>query len=217
MGRPSSINPLDYTGKKFARMTVVEFTEKINGHIMYRCLCDCGTEKIVRLSSLMTGNTVSCGCYSKERRSAISIEANTKHNLSHHPLYHIWANMKDRCANANSTSYSNYGARGITVCSQWIESFENFYNWAISDGNYKDGLSIERVNVNGNYESSNCTFADTYVQSRNRRNSRIITIDGVTRNWIDWCRLYNIPESTVRNRVNRGMTMIEALTKGGCK
>lgn len=212
MGRPAKTNPADFIGKKFGRFTILEFVRRVNGHNILRCVCDCGNEREVRLSSLTTGNTYSCGCYSTERRSAISIEANTKHGLCYHPLYSVWANMKDRCSNSNNIGYQHYGGRGIRVCTEWETSFEDFYEWATSKGKYSKGLSIERLDVDGNYEPSNCTFANLHTQSRNKRASRVITIDGVTKNWIDWCRFYSIPESTVRNRVNRGMSVKDALT-----
>lgn len=121
--------------------------------------------------------------------------------------------MLYRCHTPSCPLYKNYGGRGIYVCDEWRESFENFYNWAVSEGGYVDGLTIERINVDEGYYPSNCTFADRHAQSRNKTNSRMITLEGVTKNWIDWCRYYDIPESTVRNRINRGMSVKEALTK----
>lgn len=200
-------------GVRYERLTIQKFVKKERGHRYYSCSCVCGNIKVVRLSSLKTGNTVSCGCYSKERTSKRSKEVHTKHGLRRHPLYSVWANMKDRCENSNCNGYVNYGGRGISVCPEWSADFTKFYEWATTVGGYKRGLTIERVDVNKGYYPENCIFANVPVQSRNRRNSRLITIDGVTKNWIDWCRYYGMPESTVRNRMNKGMDIKAALTE----
>jgi len=208
----SRVNVTDCVGDKYGRMTIKEFVKKENGHKFYKVECDCGEERIVRLSSLTSGNTNSCGCYGRER-SAEGAKKRIKHGMHSHPLYSTWFHIKERCYSVNSAIYTNYGGRGIQMCEDWQEDFMSFYNWAITDGGWKKGLTIERKDVNGNYCPENCVFATTAVQSRNKRNSRFFTINGVTKNWIDWCREYGLPESTVRNRMQRqGLSIEEALT-----
>lgn len=118
--------------------------------------------------------------------------------------------MKDRCQNPNNHAYTSYGGRGITACPEWLNSFESFHEWATTKGNYADKLTIERLDVNGDYTPSNCTFVDMNIQSKNKRNTVRVTIDGVTKIWADWCRYYNVADSTIRNRVSKGMVVEEA-------
>lgn len=167
----------DLTGQKFERLTVLGIAYKKhnkskNGKntgltYFYKCKCDCGNETIVSARNLRTGNTKSCGCLGKEIRRK-TIENGTKHNLHKTRLYRIWCQMKTRCFCVNSPSYKYYGGRGITVCYEWQIDFLNFYNWAINN-NYSDNLSIDRINVDGNYEPNNCRWATTKEQALNKR------------------------------------------------
>ena len=110
------------------------------------------------------GYKKSCGCVSSKLKGDFHIT----HNLKNHKLYKVWSSMKQRCNNLNSKSFKNYGARGIKVCNEWENDFKAFYDWAIKNG-YKDGLSIERENNNGNYGPLNCIFATMQVQNCNKR------------------------------------------------
>ena len=123
--------------------------------------------------------------------------------------------MKARCYNEKTSRYANYGGRGIKICEEWLNEkngFENFYTWAITHG-YSDNLSIDRINVNGNYEPKNCRWADDKEQSRNRTDNRFISYNGETRCISDWCEKLNIPQSTVINRLNRGLSVDKVLSK----
>ncbi len=197
---------IDITGQKFGRLTVLY---RINrpAHIKsknawYRCLCDCGNYKDVCSKHLRSGAVKSCGCY--------NVEHATKHGLSRTRLYRIWALMKDRCTNVNCPTYSCYGGRGITFCDEW-KSFENFHDWAINNG-YKDLLTIDRIDVNGNYEPSNCRWSTMKEQGRNRRNNRNITINGKTMCLSEWCEIYGIDFYTVMSRLKRGWDYEKAIT-----
>ncbi len=163
------------SGDKYGRLTIIK---EIEPHIepsgynrrKFNCLCECGNETNVLLSSLRTNNTTSCGCYNKEK----FIERITSHKLLNHPLYQTWLNMKQRCYNSNLKRYKDWGGRGIKVCDRWLNSFENF----LSDmGEKPEGTTLDRIDNNGNYEPSNCRWATPKEQIKNRRKK---LIDGVT-------------------------------------
>lgn len=161
----------DLTGKRFGMLTVVKRAENKTypcGKTMvsYLCKCDCGTEKIVLGCNLLSNHTKSCGCVQKQARKI----AHTKHNKRNHRLYTTWTNIKQRCFNQKSNDFKNYGGRGITVCDEWANDFQAFYDWAISNG-YADNLTIDRIDVNGNYEPSNCRWATMLEQRHNRRDT----------------------------------------------
>ena len=166
--------PIDLMGQRFGRLVVIERagTSK-NGQVIWRCLCDCGKEADVLSISLRRGLTRSCGCLSREKVSERTTARNTIHGARHTKLYNTWRGMRERCENPSHKSYSDYGGRGISVCAEW-QDFTAFQKWALASG-YKDGLSLDRIDSNGNYEPSNCRWADKKQQSRNRRSNHLIT------------------------------------------
>ena len=145
----------------------------------------------------------------------------TDKNGSHNPnykdgrkgtrLYRIYNNMKTRCYNPNSQSYKYYGARDIKICSEWLEDFANFKEWALSHG-YREDLTIERSDVNGDYTPDNCLWTTYKIQANNMRSNHLETIDGVTKNLTEWAEYYGINIKTVRDRLKRGWDLISALT-----
>lgn len=172
----------DLSGLKNGRLTVLRFYGKgAHSHNLWLCRCECGAEKIVSTGDLK--KTHSCGCLARE----LTIKRNTTHGNSKHHLYRTWHHMCDRCGNPNNAAYKNYGGRGITVCSEWRENFAAFYEWSMTH-DYKDGLTIDRIDVNGNYEPSNCRYVGTVIQSNNRRNNIFITYNGVTQTLAQWCK-----------------------------
>lgn len=125
----------------------------------------------------------------------------TKRNRTGHPLYSIWTNMKRRCYDARREAYKTYGARGITICDEWKNDYRIFFDWAINNGWYP-GLTIDRKDVNGNYEPSNCRWVTKSVNSKeNKQKSLLITYNGETHNIREWGRILNIPYSNLYFRV----------------
>lgn len=189
---------IDMTGKKYGRLQVIEHTGFTPyGSALWKCQCECGNIVQVDGQHLRRGATKSCGCYRNEK---MSVNMRT-HGLRKHPLYTIWVNMRRRCFNPKDEAYHNYGGRGIIVCDNWNKDFKSFYDWAIVNG-YKKGLSIDRINSNGNYEPANCRWATDIEQANNKRNNHIIKINNETHTLAQWCRIYHISPSTIVNRIN---------------
>lgn len=125
-------------------------------------------------------------------------------------LYRIYWSMKERCYNKQYKWYKDYGARGIVVCDEWLHDFTNFHDWAINNG-YRDDLTLDRINVDGNYTPENCRFATPKQQARNRRRNRRITINGKTRCLAEWCEILNLKYGTIKARLHRGWPIKRAL------
>lgn len=155
---------IDLTNQKFGRLTVINFAYTKSHKTYWNCQCECGKNTIVYSQKLKTGHTKSCGCYKREK----TIKRNYRHGLCKTRLYSIWHDMNTRCYYKNTDFYKYYGGRGIRICDDWKYDFVNFYNWSISNG-YKDNLSIDRINVNGNYEPNNCRWATNLEQALNKR------------------------------------------------
>lgn len=156
----------DITGVKFHMLTPVERVKSTKSkRYSWLCKCDCGNTTILMSSSLVSGNTKSCGCFKIN-----APKLRTTHGKTGERLYQIWIDMKSRCANPKNKSFNHYGGRGISICEEWLNSVDSFYKWAYENG-YEDHLTIERNDVNGNYEPSNCSWIPLSEQVRNTRRS----------------------------------------------
>lgn len=157
----------DLTGNKYGRLTVINRDTTRKG-VYWNCLCECGNYCSIHRRDIVRGSTKSCGCLSKEVAHNKIIKINTKHNDSGTRLYSIYLGMIDRCRRKNNHAYKYYGGRGIKVCDEWLENYLVFKEWAINNG-YQNNLTIDRINVNGNYEPDNCRWITIQDQQRNKR------------------------------------------------
>ena len=197
---------IDLTNKRFSRLIVLKkYGHNKYNQITWLCKCDCGNLIIVSGNSLTRNNTRSCGCLYQDYLH--NPRPNTqKHGKSNSRLYHIWRDMKLRCYNEKQIGYKNYGARGIKVCDEWLnktDGFVNFYKWSINNG-YKENLTLDRINNDGNYEPTNCKWSTTMEQANNTRSNRFITYKNKTKTIAEWSRELNIPHYLIRNRLNMG-------------
>lgn len=195
---------------KYGRLTITgnyELRKASKNNIAYfECICDCGNIIWARGSNIRYGSTRSCGC---------RVGQKYKHNSSKTRLYRIWNNMRSRCNAPKIASYKNYGARGIKVCDEWDnvnDGFHNFQKWALSNG-YFDNLTLDRIDVNGNYEPSNCRWVTQYEQSRNKRTNRFLEVNGAKKIITDVAKEHGINVKTLQDRLDRGYSLKEALEK----
>lgn len=177
---------IDITGQKFNRLTAIKYTGLNKNRLstwLFRC--DCGIEKIIVTQNVKSGIVKSCGCYQKEYNSKRFIT----HGQTNTKEYHTYYKIKDRCYNKKCNEYRLYGERGITVCDRWLESFENFFeDMGLAP---TPNHSIDRINVNGIYEPSNCKWATQQEQNRNKRNTIYINYNNETHDLKTWCEILN--------------------------
>lgn len=186
-------NFIDRTGQKYNRLTCLRY-EKRKGYIYWECQCDCGNITWVRSENLTSGAVKSCGCAGDH--------VNRIHGKSHTRLHNIWSRLFYRCYNPKCAHYYCYGGRGIKVCEEWhgTEGFMEFQKWAMNNG-YADNLSIDRIDVNGNYEPSNCRWADQTTQMNNTRANHYITYEGETHTITEWARIKGMKVTTLSQRI----------------
>ena len=166
----------DLTGQKFSRLLVLERVENSkSGKARWRCRCDCGNEIIATGAHLLSGNTKSCGCWKKQR----VLETNIKHGLAHSKAYWNWQAMKNRCYNPDFQQYADYGGRGITVYEPWRNDFAAFFNYVSRLEHFgEEGMTLDRIDNDGNYEPGNLRWISRKMQTRNRRNTIIVEYNG---------------------------------------
>lgn len=204
---------IDITGKKYGKLTVIEFAGRIrqpSGKIctMWKCRCDCGNYCTIRADSLKMGCTQSCGCL-KQKQDKINLKKNHRHKMSGTRLYGIWQKMKDRCYNSNVKCYPRYGGRGIKMCYEWLKP-DNFIQWSLENG-YSNKLTIDRIDNNGNYEPSNCRWITNKEQCRNRRSNIMVEYNNKKMTLIELAEQINIPYKTLYMRYKRGKRNAELI------
>lgn len=136
----------------------------------------------------------------------------TIYNPSHHRLYHIWFDMKRRCYQKQNKRWQKYGGRGIKVCTAWLNNFQAFFDWAMANG-YADDLTIDRIDMDGDYSPENCRWADQFQQANNRSNNHYITYHGVTKTMMEWSKELNLNYSTLRRRIRAGWDVADAFNR----
>lgn len=197
----------DLTGKTYNGLKVIERVGKYSsGDSKWSYLCHCGEVKTSTGSTLRLNKIKSCGCMKNKYIS----EKNKTHGESKNPLYTVLKTMIARCNNTNNHKYSRYGARGIRVCDEWLD-YENFRDWALSNG-YKSGLTIDRIDNDGNYSPSNCRWVDNKTQSRNKSTNRFLEYKGVKKILSDWSKLTGLNHKTIAYRIDKGWSVELALT-----
>lgn len=198
----------EWIGKKYNMLTVIEPVHVVlnngNKQWYWRTQCECGKVSILRPSSVINGRQKSCGCYRKTGKQVPCI-----HNESHTRLHNIWCSMNNRCNPAHKHS-ERYGKRGICICDEWHD-YTKFAEWARANG-YSDGLTIERVDVNGNYEPGNCKWIPLEAQARNRRTTRWVDYQGEKMSLAEAAQRAGLPYKQVHFRLKKGWTVEEALS-----
>ena len=201
---------MDITGQRYGRLVAMSSLGRRGRDTYWLCACDCGASSEVRIGDLRSGNTSSCGCLGRERRNTATSKSNTTHGMSKTKVYGVWFCMKRRCDDPAHKSYPDYGGRGISYCPEW-QSFEGFL---VDMGAPDAGMTLERKDVNGNYEYGNCVWATQKEQSRNRRSNHMLTCLGETKTVVEWSEDPRCACSydTLSKRVTDGWSDFMAIT-----
>lgn len=201
---------INLIGKQYGRLTVIKYIGKDKyNNAMWKCKCSCGNTITIRGATLRNGKARSCGCLHKETCKQLA-KNNITHNMSNTRLYRAWQGMKSRCYCKQNNRYQYYGEHGIKVCDEWKNDFQTFYNWSMKHG-YKENLTIDRIDVNGNYEPNNCRWITNGEQQRNKRNNKMYTINGETHCLSEWCEKLKLNYNTVSTRIHRKWSIEKAL------
>lgn len=193
MGRKA----IDLTGKRFGKLTAISIDHKSeeSTRVYWKCVCECGGNRIVSNDHLRNGDITDCGCYRKH------LSHWNKHGMSDSRLYRIWSLMKGRCFNEKRKEYKNYGGRGISVCSEWLDA-KTFIEWALKNG-YEDNLTLDRIDNDKGYQPNNCRWVSRSDQSNNKRNNRLFTHAGETKTMAQWANDNNLPYYILKKRIDK--------------
>lgn len=205
---------IDIAGQQFGRLTVIEFSHSKNG-AHWKCRCKCGNVTIVRASILRNGTTSSCGCGSREVALKNFSDARERRKVGFPysiKMKDMYRNMFKRCYDPSNKRYANYGGRGIKICEEWLVNQRVFYKW-VSENGYEPGLTIDRIDVNGNYQPSNCRFATMIVQQNNTTRNRRLTWSGRTLTVAEWSRELGVASKAIQHRVDRGWDVERIFTQ----
>lgn len=193
-------------GQRFGRWLVTAYGGPGTSGATWVCACDCGTARRVNANALLAGWSESCGCLAREVNSQRATHGHTKGGKQS-PTFVVWHSMLGRCRNPKHLSYENYGGRGIKVCERW-ESFASFLE---DMGDRPKGMTLDRLDNNGDYCPQNCRWISMKENSNNRRNNRLLTLHGKTHTVAQWAALTGLPEGTIRARLHRGASDEDAL------
>lgn len=194
----------DYTGQQFGRWTVLKRGDKPK---IWICRCECGKIKAANIDNLKSGKSISCGCY----RAELGEKQLKKHGMSKTKLYYVWYGMKKRCGNPGVRGYERYGGRGIKVCKEWAVNFETFMAWAMVNG-YKEGLEIDRIDNEGNYEPTNCRWVTRYENMQNTRINKHIEYKGKVYTINQLSEMHGIAAKLIGARLRKGWNVEEAIS-----
>lgn len=207
----------DLTGQRFGRLVVLERTEDYvspqGRHVVrWKCKCDCGNVKVVSAVHLVQGDVKSCGCYHMERIKDAGRVNNISHGMSKTRIYHLFQNMKWRVMNPDAPNFKNYGGRGIDICDEWKakDGFENFLKWSMENG-YSDEKTLDRIDVNGSYEPSNCRWTNWETQYNNTTKSVKLTYNGKTQTAAQWARELGLDRHTIYERIKKNLPIEEII------
>lgn len=205
---PKGWNFRDLTGQQFSRLTVLYLHSRggANKPAKWLCQCACGQQKIIRSNDLTSKNVKSCGCIQREHITNL----NYRHGKSNRREYQVWAAMKDRCLNKNNTRYGLYGGRGIGVDTEWVESFEVFFQ---DMGECPAGYSLDRIDNNKGYSKENCRWATRSEQQRNRRDNARETYRGETKTIAEWAEETGMPRWRIDYGIQHGWGLEDILQK----
>lgn len=201
---------IDLTGIKFHRLEVLRRGVNAKDRTTWVCMCECGTEKTIHSSALISGAVKSCGCYHRERISQVF----KTHGLSRTQIYKTYYAMLARCYREGHPSFPDYGARGITVCDEWLADKIVFIRWSLQNG-YSPELSIDRIDNDKGYSPDNCRWVDMQTQAMNKRGLRMITVDGVEKHLSHWLAISGVTSRTFYERVASGWSEVDAATRPG--
>lgn len=222
-GTSTSIAAAEHTqsGAAVARQRILEagitvgrwtllLSAELHGRPAWNCRCACGTIRVVDARSLSSGASRSCGCFMREV-SSINGKRNAVHGWKGSKTYRVWSRMKERCSRPGHKSWSDYGGRGISVCERWRQ-FENF----LADmGPVPERMTLERKDVNGNYEPGNCKWATMQEQARNKRSNHILTVFGESKTVVEWSEDARCEANltALQKRLGSGWSDIRAVTE----
>jgi hypothetical protein len=188
----------DLSGKRFGMITVLSEYIIKEKRVYWYCKCDCGKIFLRRSDIIQRSDVKSCGCYQKiNNRNIAKTHGDGSRKSEYHRLYVCWQSMKDRCYNSNNVQFKDWGGRGITVCKEWLNDYNNFKEWALQNG-YANNLTLDRIKVNENYKPSNCRWITKIEQNKNTRRCRHILYHGKNYTPPELAQLLNIDDMTVR-------------------
>lgn len=200
---------IDLSGQIFDRLTVVKRGKNNGSRATWICKCICGNKALVTGKSLRNGTTRSCGCLNQENKPLL--KHGYTQNRQRPPEFNLWLNIKRRCLDPNDKAYKNYGARGIEMYQEWIDDFGAFFEYVGSRPTPE--YTLDRIDNSKGYEPNNVRWATRAEQNRNKRTNRMLTLNGKTQCLKDWANELGENENFLRSRLNKGMSLEDAISK----